>query len=111
MRIVPLLLIILLASCGRVEREREAAASAAREATIAEVERVLSEADRVTERLAGRAEAILRPMPVMTPAEEDALRRFLGATHVARGRALVETDVHVLERRVGDPRERAADGG
>ena len=88
MRHFPLLLVLLLCACGRVEREREAAVEAARAATLAEIESVLSETIRRAERLAGSADRILRPLPVMTPAEEDALRRFLNAQHVARARAL-----------------------
>jgi hypothetical protein len=84
MRTFPLLLVLLLSSCGRAEREREAAVEAARAATFAQIELVLSE----TLRLAGSADRILRPLPVMTPAEEDALRRFLNAQHVARARTL-----------------------
>ena len=61
---------------------------AARAATVAQIERVLSETIRRADRLAGSADRILRPLPVMTPAEEEALRRFRNAAHVARPRAL-----------------------
>ncbi len=88
MRTFPLLLVLLLSSCGRAEREREEAVEAARAATVAQIERVLSETIRRADRLAGSADRILRPLPVMTPAEEDALRRFLNAAHVTRARAL-----------------------
>ena len=88
MRTFPLLLILLLSSCGRAEREREAAVEAARAATLVQIESVLSETIRLADRLAGSADRILRPLPVMTPAEEDGLRRFLSAQHVARARAL-----------------------
>lgn len=88
MRALALILILLLPSCGWVERERQAAAEAARMETMEEVEGILSEAVRRAERAARRADRILSPLPVMTPAEEDALRRFLGATHVARAREL-----------------------
>ena len=88
MRTFLLLLVLLLSSCGRAEREREAAVEAARAATVTQIERVLSETIRRADRLAGSADRILRPLPVMTPAEEDALRRFLNAAHVARARAL-----------------------
>jgi hypothetical protein len=84
MRTFPLLLVLLLSSCSRAEREREAA----RAATFIQIESMLSETIRLTDRLAGSAERILRPLPVMTPAEEDALRRFLNDQHVARARAL-----------------------
>ncbi len=88
MRTFPLLLVLLLASCGRAEREREAAVEAARAATFVQIESVLSETIRLADRLAASADRILRPLPVMTPAEEDALRRFLNDQHVARARAL-----------------------
>jgi hypothetical protein len=84
MRTSPLLLILLLSACGRAEREAEAA----RQATFVQIETVLSETIELAERFAGSAERILRPLPVMTPGEEDALRRFLNAQHVARARAL-----------------------
>ena len=84
MRTLPLLLILLLSSCGRAEREREAAV----EAAVAEIEGVLSETIRRADRLAGSADRILGPLPVMTPSEEQALRQFLGAQHVARAREL-----------------------
>jgi hypothetical protein len=88
MRTFLLITIILLSSCGRAEREREAAVEAARAATVAQIERVLSETIRRADRFAGSADRILRPLPVMTPGEEDALRRFRNAAHVARARAL-----------------------
>jgi hypothetical protein len=77
-----------LTACGRVERERQAAADSARAATIAEVGEMLSASSRRIDRAARSADRILSPMPVMTPAEEDDLRRYLNATHVARARAL-----------------------
>ena len=88
MRTSPLLLVLLLSSCGRAEREREAAVEAARAATLVEIEGVLSQTIRLADRLSGSADRILRPLPVMTPAEEEALRRFRNAAHVARARAL-----------------------
>ena len=88
MRPFPLLLVLLLSSCGRAEREREAAVEAARAAAFLQIESVLSETIGRADRLAGSAERILRPLPVMTPAEEDALRRFLNDQHVARARQL-----------------------
>ena len=88
MRTLSLLLVLLLSSCGRAEREREAAVEAARAATVVQIERVLSETIRLANRLAGSADRILRPLPVMTPAEEEALRRFLNAAHLAQARAL-----------------------
>ena len=88
MRTLSLLLVLLLSSCGRAEREREAAVEAARAATVVQIERVLSETIRLADRLAGSADRILRPLPVMTPAEEEALRQFLNAAHLAQARAL-----------------------
>ena len=88
MRTLSLFLVLLLSSCGRAEREREAAVEAARAATVVQIERVLSETIRLADRLAGSADRILRPLPVMTPAEEEALRRFLNAAHLAQARAL-----------------------
>ena len=99
MRTSPLLLVLLLSSCGRAEREREAAVEAARAATVVQIERVLSETIRLADRLAGSADRILRPLPVMTPAEEEALRRFLNAAHLARARAL---SVRVVSRAATD---------
>ena len=92
MRGLPLLLIVVLSSCGRAEREREAAVAAAVESTradtYAEIERLLRQAMQRTDRVAGSANRILRPLPVMTPGEEAALRRFQNASHVARAREL-----------------------
>lgn len=76
------------AACGRVERERRAAADSARVATLAEVGNRLNEAAERVGRAAGRADRVLSPMPVMTPAEERVLRRYQNAAHVARARSL-----------------------
>ena len=81
-------LTLFLTSCGRAEREREAAVEAARVATVREIEQALSRALGLTDREADRANDILSPLPVMTTAQENALRRFLNASHVARARAL-----------------------
>lgn len=92
MRTLPLILILLLSACGRIEREREAAAAAAaeaaRHATMIEAEEALADATRRIQRLSGRANRILSPLPVMTTLEEDALRRFRNASHVAQARDL-----------------------
>jgi len=93
------LLVLLLTSCGRAEREREAAVGAARVATLMEIERALSQAVGLADRAAGMADDILSPLPVMTPADEDALRRLLNAAHVARARAL---GVRVADRAARD---------
>jgi hypothetical protein len=97
--LLPLLTACLLSSCGWVERERQEAAEAARVATLAQVERMLAETVQRADRIAGTADRILRPLPVMTPAEEDALRRFQNAAHVARARAIA---VRVTSREVRD---------
>ena len=83
-----LVLAITLAACGRVERERAAAAEAAREETRREIETLLAERIEAADRLAGSADRILSPLPVMRPGEEAALRRYLNAAHVARARQL-----------------------
>lgn len=88
MRVRPLMLAFLLGGCGYVEGEREAAADATRDSTLLEVERAVAEAVRRTEALAGSAERILDPRPVMAPWEIDALRRFPNASHVARASAV-----------------------
>jgi hypothetical protein len=88
MRTFPLLLVLMLSACGRAEREREAAVEAARAATVVEIERLLSQAIRRADRLAGSADRILGPLPVMTPTAEGALRRFQNSAHIARARAL-----------------------
>ena len=86
MRPFTLLLVLLLPACGWLEREREEAAEAARAELLTEMERVLAESVQRADRLAGSADRILSPLPVMTPAEELALRRYLSATHVAAAR-------------------------
>ena len=88
MRTFAFLLILTLPSCGYLERERQEAAAAAREATLVEVEQILARTARAADRHARSADRILRPLPVMTPGEEQALRRFLAPTHVARARTL-----------------------
>ena len=78
-----LALILLLPGCGWVEGERQEAAAAARAETLAEVEQILAESVRRADRVAAQGDRILSPMPVMTPAEEDRLRRYLSRVHVA----------------------------
>ncbi len=73
-----------LSACGWVEGEREAA----REEVRAEIEAILTERIEAADRLAGSADRILSPLPVMTPGEEAALRRFLNASHLDRAREL-----------------------
>ena len=87
--VVPgLFLGMALFGCGRAERERAAAVEAAREETRAEMEAILTDRIDAADRLAGAADRILSPLPVMTPGEEAALRRFLNASHLARARQL-----------------------
>ena len=88
MRYAVLVLTTLLSGCGWVEGERQVAADAARAETLAEVEDILAEAVRRADRAAARGDRILSPMPVMTPFEEDELRRFLGGAHVAEAREI-----------------------
>jgi hypothetical protein len=57
-------------------------------ATLAAVERSLAEAIQRADALARDVSRTLEPMPLMTPGEEDALRRYLNDAHVARARAL-----------------------
>lgn len=87
MRTIPLLF-LLFTSCGWVENERQEAAEAARQETMAEIERVLMQTTRRVDRVARSADRILSPLPVMTRSEEEALRRFLGESHVRGARAL-----------------------
>jgi hypothetical protein len=87
-RFLPLALAWTLTGCGWVERERQAAAEAARAETLREVEQVLSESVAAADRLAARADRILSPLPVMTPAEENALRAYQSGAHVAAARSL-----------------------
>jgi hypothetical protein len=87
-RVFALMLIATLSGCGWLEREREAAAEAARVETLLEIERSLTASVLTADRLAGRADRILSPLPVMTPAEEDALRLYQNGAHVARARSL-----------------------
>lgn len=59
----------------------EAAAHAAVEAALsAELERIAALADSVDQ--------LFRPVPFLTPAQENGLRRYLNARHLARARAL-----------------------
>jgi hypothetical protein len=89
-RHLSVLLIILVSAtaCGRAERERLAAVDSTEAATLAAVERALAETIRRADRLAGSADRILSPRPVMTPEQEEALRRFQNGFHVARAREL-----------------------
>ena len=91
--------ILLLTSCGGAEREREAAVEAARVATVGQIERALSQALALADEEADRANDILAPLPVMTPGQENSLRRFLNASHVARAR---ELGVRVADRGARD---------
>jgi hypothetical protein len=96
MRTLPLLF-LLFTSCGWIEREREEAAEAARQETLAEIQRILTQTTRRADRLAHAADRILSPLPVMTRQEEEGLRRFLGEAHVRRARALGVRAAHEEE--------------
>jgi hypothetical protein len=86
---VPLLLVgVGLIAHERAERRQAAAVEAAREETRAEIEAFLTERIDTADRLARAADRILSPLPVMTPGEEAALRRFLNSAHLARARQL-----------------------
>lgn len=88
LRHTALILALLLPGCGWVEGERQEAAAAARAETLAEVEEMLADAVQRADRVAARADRILSPMPVMTPAEQDGLRRYLSGAHVAEARTV-----------------------
>ena len=83
-----LLLGLVLFFLRRAERQRAVAVEAAREETRAEIEAILTDRMDAADGLARSADRILSPLPVMTPGEEAALRRFLGASHLARARQL-----------------------
>jgi len=59
-----------------------------REPPYREIEAILTERIDAADRLARSADRILSPLPVMTPGEEAALRRFLNASHLSRARQL-----------------------
>jgi len=73
---------------GRAVRKGAAAVEAAREETRREIEAILTERIDAADGIARSADRILSPLPVMTPGEESALRRFLSAPHLARAREL-----------------------
>jgi hypothetical protein len=86
MRTQRLLLVVLtipLSACQRGPTPEEIEA-----ATLAGVERALADAIQHADALAEDVSRTLEPMPLMTPGEEDALRRYLNDVHVARARAL-----------------------
>jgi hypothetical protein len=85
MRVPPLLLAALTAAsaCDRGPTPEEVEA-----AILAEVERALAQTIQRADALADDVSRTLEPLPLMTPGEEDALRRFLNDVHVARARAL-----------------------
>jgi hypothetical protein len=69
-----------------VEEQRAEAAAQARGETLAEVEATVQRALREIDGVADSAERILNPLPVTTPGQEAALRRYLSARHLARAR-------------------------
>lgn len=88
MRFAVVALVVVLPGCGWVDGQREEAAAAARAETLAEIEGILADRVRRADQVAARADRVLSPMPVMTPGEEDRLRRYLSAAHVAEARAI-----------------------
>jgi len=91
--LVPLLvalLVPLLVACG-VDQELADPPPTPAEieaAALAGFERSLSEAIGRIEAIAGSADRILSPLPLMTPGQEAALRSFLNDVHVARARTI-----------------------
>jgi hypothetical protein len=77
-----------LAGCGWVDEQRAEAAADARAETWAEVEETLGRVLGAVERAAGSAERILNPLPVTTPGQEAALRRYLSLRHVDQARTM-----------------------
>jgi hypothetical protein len=67
MRPFSLFLVLLLSSCGRSEREREAAVEATRVAAFLQIESVLSEVIGRADQLAVSAERILSATPRHDP--------------------------------------------
>lgn len=90
-RILPAVLIVLLSACGDrtapAEDDGSAAASHGDE-TRAEVERVLDAAVARIAQLTDSIDDILQPVPLLTPAQESALRQFGNAAQLARARSL-----------------------
>jgi hypothetical protein len=86
MRAVAILLVLCFGACaGEPEGPTPAETHAA---ALASFERALAEAIRAADQAADDVARTLEPLPVMTAAEEDALRRYLNGVHVARARAL-----------------------
>jgi hypothetical protein len=75
---------VLLTSCGPEPPTPEEIRAAA----LAEFEAALSETIRRADDAADRVARTADDLPVVTDADEEALRRFLNPTHVARARAL-----------------------
>lgn len=94
---------VAMQGCGWVEGERAEAADQARAETLAEVEAAVNRALGDVERAAGSAERILNPLPVMTPGQEEGLRRFLSSRHLIRARVVGERvgDEEALDSLVG----------
>ena len=99
MRLFLVVLAMLLASYAVVVWQRNETSEATRAATLLEMEALLEQAIQRADRTAGRANRILSPLPVMTPGEENALRQFRNAAHVAQARAV---GVRVPTREVSD---------
>lgn len=83
------MVVIVLAGCSREPAEQPAAAeSAERTDGRAEVERVLDEAFARIGAVADSVDALFRPVPLLTPAQEAAFQRFGNDRQVERARAL-----------------------
>jgi hypothetical protein len=86
---IPALAALLAAGCGTGEEARSgepAAERAADGATAAE--RVLAREVARIDSAAAAVDAIFQPLPLLRPAQEEALRRFLNRDQLARARAL-----------------------
>jgi hypothetical protein len=90
-RILPVVLIVLTSACGdrsAPAEADEAAAGSGGDETRAEVERVLDAAFVRIAQLTDSIDDILQPVPLLTPAQESALRQFGNAAQLARARSL-----------------------
>lgn len=92
LRPLPIAAVLLLTatSCGAQEEgpDPAAVAEAAWADALARLELLLAETLRRADEAAATVDDVLGPYPLMTPAEENALRRHLNDAHVARGRQL-----------------------
>lgn len=82
------LLVLLFASYGWVERERQEAVDAAQAETLDQIENLIAQTIQRADRLAARNGRRMDPLPIMTRSDEEALRRFRNEVHVTRAREL-----------------------